>query len=200
MATNRTESINQFNDYIQEDFQQMLDSRLNEIDKWMSAQIQPNDWEIVTNVPISYSPGGWLERDLDEKVTHISVTVHFRKNGALRGTPQRIKFSPFQGFYNLREAVDCVMKSDIRDEAILDKENEFKVHSIMGRKTARIEVTLDDYRVKNLIRILVPMGFTGKSAQKVALQTVQEHYVCHNESELLDIALDNPGKELEDDS
>jgi hypothetical protein len=196
----RNEVQTKFEDYITSDFQEMLDSAVREITDKVAVQIEPGAWEIVAHVPIVYSAGGWYSRDTDEKIVHITVSVDFRVNGALQGTPQRIKFSPAQGFYNLKSVLQKVMHAEKREQQVMNKEKEFNVHSIMNREYGRLEINLEDYRVQDLIRTLVPMGFTGKSAQRVALETVQAHPTNHDLNELLDVALEHPGKELESES
>lgn len=176
--------------FIHDSFLQMLTSELDTRQRHnrITVEIKRDGWEVVTYLPVAYNPGGYAFLNTQERITHVEVDAVLKFDGTMRGSVQRIKFSPENGFYNLDSCIaNCLNSSNNGDQNEPDFDP-FLVSSIESMPLHEISIVKpDDWRVVQLVSILTSMDMKGELAQKHALEVVREHPTTHDMDLLLEL-------------
>lgn len=160
-------------------------------ERQIKFSFDPEDWLVVSWVPVFYYWYGAESKDEAERISYIEVTGEFFVNGVKRGPRSTLKiFPPTRNssefsFHNIDEVINGVLC----DRQVKPDEDEFLLANIMNDESAPPSRLETEALVERLTEALVEMGYSRRGAARLASETVASQPHTATIDDLLEIAV-----------
>lgn len=159
----------------------------------MMFVIDPEDWLVVSWVPVFYNWYGPEQKDEAERIAYIEVSGTFLVNGKPRGPRSTLKIIPpgrGKKEYDFPDLATAVRGALSGKPVETDENDEFLLDTLMRDESAPPTTAETEALVERMTEALVEMGYSRRGAVRKASETVAKYPDNDNIDDLLELTVD----------